>query len=85
MRAIVGIWGALKSLVVRFPLSQLAEGEIISALRPVEIGDVLGREPADLKWVGWRIFMQGNVLVTGAGGVLDLDYAGNWCVVECRD
>ena len=41
----------------------------ISALRPVEIGDVLGREPADLEVDGLENFYAGEcVLVTGAGG-----------------
>lgn len=50
-------------------LGQLAEGEMVSSLRPVEIGDVLGRESVDLDAEGLQAFYGGKtVLVTGAGG-----------------
>ena len=70
VRAIVEYLGRLKIPCRTVPsMSQLAEGEIISALRPVEIGDVLGREPADLEVDGLENFYAGEcVLVTGAGG-----------------
>ena len=70
VRAIVEYLGRLKIPCRTVPsMSQLAEGEIISALRPVEIGDVLGREPADLEVGGLENFYAGEcVLVTGAGG-----------------
>jgi FlaA1/EpsC-like NDP-sugar epimerase len=50
-------------------LSQLAQGQVVTALRPVDINDVLGREAVDLntnELVGF--FMGKTVLVTGAGG-----------------
>ena len=48
-------------------LSQLAAGEMTTALRPVEVGDILSREPADLVPEGLRDFyLHKTVLVTGA-------------------
>lgn len=50
-------------------LSQLATGEMVSSLRPLEIRDILSREPADLVPDGMRHFyLDKTVLVTGAGG-----------------
>ena len=50
-------------------LSQLAAGEMTTALRPVEVGDILGRETTDLVPEGLRDFyLHETVLVTGAGG-----------------
>ena len=50
-------------------LSQLAAGEMTTALRPVEVGDILSREPTDLIPEGLRDFyLDETVLVTGAGG-----------------
>jgi FlaA1/EpsC-like NDP-sugar epimerase len=50
-------------------MSQLAVGDMVTALRPVEIADVLGRESVDLGTETVREFLDGKtVLVTGAGG-----------------
>ncbi len=50
-------------------MSQLAVGDMVTALRPVEIADVLGRESVDLGTETVREFLAGKtVLVTGAGG-----------------
>ena len=50
-------------------MSQLAVGDMVTALRPVEIADVLGRESVDLGTETVREFLEGKtVLVTGAGG-----------------
>jgi FlaA1/EpsC-like NDP-sugar epimerase len=50
-------------------MSQLAVGDIVTALRPVEIADVLGRESVDLGTETVREYLDGKtVLVTGAGG-----------------
>lgn len=50
-------------------MSQLAVGDMVTALRPVEIADVLGRETVDLGTETVREFLTGKtVLVTGAGG-----------------
>ena len=50
-------------------MSQLAVGDMVMALRPVEIADVLGRESVDLGTETVREFLDGKtVLVTGAGG-----------------
>ena len=50
-------------------MSQLARGDIATALRPVEIGDILGRESVDFEGNDRRDFFAGKtVLVTGAGG-----------------
>ena len=50
-------------------MSQLAVGDMVTALRPVEIVDVLGRESVDLGMETVREFLEGKtVLVTGAGG-----------------
>ena len=70
VRAIVEYLGRLKILVITVPsMSQLAEGEIISALRPVEIGDCWDGSRRIWKWVGTENFYAGEcVLVTGAGG-----------------
>jgi len=50
-------------------MSQLAQGQVVTSLRPVDINDVLGREAVDLntnELVGF--FEDKTVLVTGAGG-----------------
>ncbi len=50
-------------------LSQLATGDMVSSVRPLEIRDILGREPANLAAEGLEDFYSGKcVLVTGAGG-----------------
>jgi len=50
-------------------LSQLAQGQVVTALRPVDINDVLGREAVDLNTNELVGFFTGKtVLVTGAGG-----------------
>ncbi len=50
-------------------MSQLAVGDMVTALRPVEIADVLGRESVDLDAEVVREFIAGKtVMVTGAGG-----------------
>ncbi len=50
-------------------MSQLAVGDMVTALRPVEIADVLGRESVYLGTETVREFLEGKtVLVTGAGG-----------------
>jgi len=50
-------------------MSQLAVGDMVTALRPVEIADVLGRESVDLGTETVREFLDGKtILVTGAGG-----------------
>jgi len=50
-------------------ISQVASGEIVTKLRPVEIGDVLGREQVDLELGRLKNFFTGKtVMVTGAGG-----------------
>tara|TARA_B100001123_G_scaffold213839_1_gene241437 strand:- start:7835 stop:9664 length:1830 start_codon:yes stop_codon:yes gene_type:complete len=50
-------------------MSQLAQGQVVTALRPVRISDVLGRESVDLETKNLMGFFDGKtVLVTGAGG-----------------
>ena len=50
-------------------MSQLAQGQMVTALRPVSISDVLGRESVDLTTRKLMSFFDGKtVLVTGAGG-----------------
>jgi len=50
-------------------MSQLARGDIATALRPVEIGDILGRESVEFRGTDCADFFAGKtVLVTGAGG-----------------
>ena len=50
-------------------MSQIAMGEVIAQLRPVEIGDILGRETVYLDPEELREFIKDKtVLVTGAGG-----------------
>ena len=51
-------------------LSQLASGQVrVSQIRPVDIADLLGREPVALETGNIRDLLQGRVvLVTGAGG-----------------
>ena len=50
-------------------MSQLAAGELVTAIRPMEIGDVLGRDPVNLETQVNEDFFSGRtVLVTGAGG-----------------
>ena len=50
-------------------MSQIALGEIVTNLRPVEIGDVLGREQVNLELDRLHDFFAGKtVMVTGAGG-----------------
>jgi FlaA1/EpsC-like NDP-sugar epimerase len=51
-------------------LSDIVSGKVsVSALRPVELDDLLGRDPVKLDDTGLRGFLDGRtVLVTGAGG-----------------
>ncbi len=70
IREIVGLMGELGIHCRTVPaMSQIAMGEIVTTLRPVEIGDVLGRESVDLKLENLRDFYAGKtIMVTGAGG-----------------
>jgi FlaA1/EpsC-like NDP-sugar epimerase len=51
-------------------LSDIVAGNVsVSALRPIELDDLLGRDPVQLDDAGLHRFLQGRtVLVTGAGG-----------------
>jgi len=51
-------------------LSDIVAGKVsVSALRPVELDDLLGRDPVKLDEQGLRDFLEGRtVIVTGAGG-----------------
>ncbi|HZM36257.1 MAG TPA: nucleoside-diphosphate sugar epimerase/dehydratase [Burkholderiales bacterium] len=51
-------------------LSDIVSGNVsVSAVRPVELDDLLGRDPVSLDDAGLHAFLQGKtVLVTGAGG-----------------
>ncbi|MGQ0545792.1 MAG: polysaccharide biosynthesis protein [Betaproteobacteria bacterium] len=51
-------------------LSDIVSGKVsVSSLRPVELDDLLGRDPVQLDDAGLRAFLRGKtVLVTGAGG-----------------
>ena len=50
-------------------MSQLARGDIATTLRPVEIGDILGRESVEFRGIECADFFAGKtVLITGAGG-----------------
>jgi FlaA1/EpsC-like NDP-sugar epimerase len=51
-------------------LSDIVSGKVsVSALRHIELDDLLGRDPVELDLAGLREFLQGKtVLVTGAGG-----------------
>ena len=50
-------------------LSQLASGQVMTAVRPIEIGDVLGREPVDFGEKNLDGFYAGKrIMITGAGG-----------------
>jgi FlaA1/EpsC-like NDP-sugar epimerase len=51
-------------------LADIVAGKVaISALRPIELDDLLGRDPVQLDTAGLHRFLQGRtVLVTGAGG-----------------
>ncbi len=51
-------------------LSDIVSGKVsVSALRPIELDDLLGRDPVELDDVGLHTFLDGRiVLVTGAGG-----------------
>jgi len=51
-------------------ISDIVSGKVsVSALRKVELDDLLGRDPVQLDEVGLRTFLAGrSVLVTGAGG-----------------
>ncbi|MCH2379479.1 MAG: polysaccharide biosynthesis protein [Pedosphaera sp.] len=70
IREIVELMGELGIHCRTVPaMSQIAMGEIVTTLRPVEIGDVLGRESVDLKLENLRDFYVGKtIMVTGAGG-----------------
>ena len=67
------VTNVLQSLNITFrtvpTMSQLAQGQVVTALRPVRISDVLGRESVDLETRKLMGFFDGKtVLVTGAGG-----------------
>jgi len=51
-------------------LSDIVAGKVsVSALRAIELDDLLGRDPVELDEAGLRSFLEGKaVLVTGAGG-----------------
>jgi FlaA1/EpsC-like NDP-sugar epimerase len=51
-------------------LGDIVSGKVsVSSLRPVELDDLLGRDPVQLDDAGLRAFLEGKtVLVTGAGG-----------------
>jgi FlaA1/EpsC-like NDP-sugar epimerase/UDP-N-acetylmuramyl pentapeptide phosphotransferase/UDP-N-acetylglucosamine-1-phosphate transferase len=50
-------------------MNQIAMGEVITQLRPVEVGDILGRETVFLDPSQLHEFFRGKtVLITGAGG-----------------
>ena len=50
-------------------LSQLASGQVVTAVRPIEIGDVLGREPVNFVEKNLDGFYAGKrIMITGAGG-----------------
>ena len=51
-------------------LSDIVSGQVsVSALRPIELDDLLGRDPVSLDDAGLHAFLDGRtVLVTGAGG-----------------
>ena len=51
-------------------IEELTSGRVrVSRIRPVEVQDLLGRDPVDLDSVGIRKLVEGRVvLVTGAGG-----------------
>lgn len=51
-------------------LTDIVSGKVsVSALRPIELDDLLGRDPVELDDVGMHAFLeQKTVLVTGAGG-----------------
>src|SRR6185295_9600804 len=51
-------------------LSDIGSGKVsVSALRPIELDDLLGRDPVALDDAGLHAFLDGRtVLVTGAGG-----------------
>ncbi len=71
MREIVGLLQRSKISFETVPsLDQLATGKVkVSQLRPVEIEDLLGRDPVLLETENIRSILRGQVvLVTGAGG-----------------
>jgi FlaA1/EpsC-like NDP-sugar epimerase len=70
VREIVDLMEALEIRCRTVPaMSQIALGEIVTSLRPVEIGDVLGREQVNLELDKLGGFFAGKtVIVTGAGG-----------------
>jgi FlaA1/EpsC-like NDP-sugar epimerase len=51
-------------------LADIVSGKVsVSALRKIELDDLLGRDPVQLDDAGLRAFLSGRtVLVTGAGG-----------------
>jgi FlaA1/EpsC-like NDP-sugar epimerase len=50
-------------------LSQLASGQVVTAVRPIDIGDVLGREPVNFVVQNLDGFYAGKrLMITGAGG-----------------
>jgi FlaA1/EpsC-like NDP-sugar epimerase len=73
-RRVREIVSLLQRAVIRFEtvptLDQLATGKVkVSQLRPVEIEDLLGREPVKLETEPIRSILRGQVvMVTGAGG-----------------
>jgi len=70
VREIVELLGKLDIPCRTVPsISQIALGEVVTQLRPVEIGDILGRETVYLDPEELREFFEDKtVLVTGAGG-----------------
>ena len=71
MREIVALASDAKLKVETVPsFSELTSGRVqVSRIRPVDVEDLLGREPVELDSEGIRKSIQGRVvLVTGAGG-----------------
>ena len=71
IREIVTLFGQMGLKVETLPsLEELASGRVrASRIRPVDVQDLLGREPVNLDSAGLRKLIEGQVVVvTGAGG-----------------
>lgn len=78
LRKLVTVCDALPvTLRIVPPLAQILDGSVsVSRLRPVEIEDLLGREPVELDSEGLQRFLTGRrVLITGAGGSIGAEIA----------